>query len=318
MAHANARLTHFGRRLLVQRITELGWPPAQAAESLGVSRATAYKWLARYRSEGPAGLADRSSRPHHCPHALPTAQVRRVLAARRRRRQGPHRLGYHLGMARSTIYGVLRRHGQSRLADTDRASGVVVRYQRQHPGELVHLDVKKLGRIPDGGGHRAHGRVADTPRGRGIGYDYLHSAVDDRSRVAFSQLLADETGATSARFLVEAAAFFADHGVVIQQVLTDNAKAYTQSLLFQETAAGLGIRLKRTRPYRPQTNGKVERFNRTLLEEWAYARLYHSNDERCRAFARWLRLYNHRRPHTSLDGLTPMAVLVNNADGKHI
>jgi hypothetical protein len=182
----------------------------------------------------------------------------------------------------------------SRLAHTDRASGVVVRYQREHPGELVHLEVKKLGRIPDGGGHRIHGRATAT-RGRGIGYDYLHSAVDDRSRVAFSQLLPDETGATSARFLVEAAGFFADHGVVIQRVLTDNAKAYAESVVFAETAAGLGIRLKRTRPYRPQTNGKVERFNRTLPEEWAYARLYHSNTERCRAFARWLRFYNHRR-----------------------
>jgi transposase InsO family protein len=316
MAHANARLTEFGRLLLVQRITELGWPVAQAAESLGVSRATAYKWLARYRQHGQAGLADASSRPHRCPHALPAAQVRRVLTARRRRRQGPHRLGYHLGMPRSTIYGVLRRHGMSRLAHTDRPSGAVVRYQRQHPGELVHIDVKKLGRIPDGGGHKIHGR-AKAARGRGIGYDYLHSAVDDRSRVAFSQLLGDETGATSARFLVEAAGFFADHGVVIQRVLTDNAKAYTQSLDFAETAAGLGIRLKRTQPYRPQTNGKVERFNRTLLEEWAYARLYRSNTERRQAFTRWLRFYNHRRPHTSLDGLTPMAALVNNAGGKH-
>jgi transposase InsO family protein len=317
MAHRNARLTEFGRLLLVQRITELGWRPAQAAESLGVSRATAYKWLGRYRAQGRAGLADRSSRPHHCPHALPAAQVRRVLAARRRHRQGPHRLAWQLHLPRSTIYGVLRRHGLSRLAHLDRSSGVVVRYEREHPGELVHLDVKKLGRIPEGGGHRAHGRMADTPRGRGIGYDYLHSAVDDRSRVAFSQLLPDETGATSARFLVEAAAFFADHGVVIQRVLTDNAKAYTQSLRFAETAAALGIRRKRIRPYRPQTNGKVERFNRTLLEEWAYARLYHSNAERRRALTRWLRFYNHRRPHTALDGLTPMAVLVNNVHGNH-
>jgi transposase len=182
MAHANARLTQFGRLLLVQRITELGWPPAQAAESLGVSRATAYKWLARYRQHGQAGLADRSSRPYHCPHALSAAQVRRVLAARRRYRQGPHRLAFRLHMARSTIYGVLARHHMSRLAHTDRASGVVVRYQRQHPGELVHLDVKKLGRIPDGGGHRAHGRAAARP-GRGIGYDYLHStAGPDRQR----------------------------------------------------------------------------------------------------------------------------------------
>jgi transposase InsO family protein len=316
MAHANARLTEFGRLLLVQRITELGWPPAQAAESLGVSRSTAYKWLGRYRAEGPAGLADRSSRPHRCPHALSAAQVRRVLAARRRRRQGPHRLGYHLGLARSTVYGVLGRHGMSRLAHTDRASGAVVRYQREHPGELVHIDVKKLGRIPDGGGHRAHGR-AKGARGRGIGYDYVHSAVDDRSRVAFSQILGDEKATTAARFLVEAASFFAEHGVRIERVLTDNAKAYAESVVFAETAAGLGIRLKRTRRYRPQTNGKVERFNKTLLEEWAYGRLYRSNAERRRAFRRWLWSYNHRRPHTALDGLTPMAVLVNNVHGKH-
>jgi transposase InsO family protein len=287
MAHRNARLTEFGRLLLVQRITELGWPPAQAAEALGVSRATAYKWLRRYRALGQAGLTDRSSRPHRCPHALPAAQVRRVLAARRRHRQGPHRLAWRLGMARSTVYGVLRRHGQSRLAYTDRASGVVVRYQREHPGELVHIDVKKLGRIPDGGGHRAHGRAASTPRGLGIGYDYLHSAVDDRSRVAFSQILPEESADTAALFLIEAASFFADHGVTIQRVLTDNAKAYAQSILFAATAAGLGITLKRTRRYRPQTNGKVERFNKTLLEEWAYGRLYRSNTERRRAFRRW-------------------------------
>ena len=316
MAHRNARLTEFGRLLLVQRITELGWPPARAAESLGVSRATAYKWLGRYRAEGRAGLADRPSRPRRCPHALPAAQVRRVLAARRRRRQGPHRLAWQLGMPRSTIYGVLRRHHMSRLAHTDRASGVVVRYEREQPGELVHIDVKKLGRIPEGGGHRAHGR-AIARRGRGLGYDYVHSAVDDRSRVAFSQILPDEKAATAARFLVQAAGFFAEHGVRIERVLTDNAKAYTDSVLFAETAAGLGIRLKRTRRYRPQTNGKVERFHKTLLDEWAYARLYHSNAERCRALAGWLRSYNHRRPHTSLDGLTPMAILVNNAHGKH-
>jgi transposase len=259
MAHAIARLTQFGRLLLVQRITELGWPPAQAAESLGVSRATAYKWLARYRQHGQAGLADRSSRPYHCPHALSAAQVRRVLAARRRYRQGPHRLAFRLHMARSTIYGVLARHHMSRLAHTDRASGVVVRYQRQHPGELVHLDVKKLGRIPDGGGHRAHGRAAARP-GRGIGYDYLHStAGPDRQRQG----------------------------------------------------------LCRVGPVHRDRRHPVEWFNKTLLEEWAYARLYRSNTERRRAFTRWLRTYNHRRPHTALDGLTPMAVLVNNVHGKH-
>jgi transposase InsO family protein len=155
------------------------------------------------------------------------------------------------------------------------------------------------------------------PRGRGIGYDDIHSAVDDRSRVAFSQILPDEKATTAARFLVEAAGFFADHGVIIQRVLTDNAKASAESVLFAETAARLGITRKRTRRYRPQTNGKVERFNKTLLDEWAYARLYGSNTERRRAFARWLRSYNHRQPHTSLDGLTPMVVLVNNPGGHH-
>jgi transposase InsO family protein len=191
-------------------------------------------------------------------------------------------------MARSTVYGVLARHGMSRLAHLDRPGGAVVRYQREHPGELVHIDVKKLGRIPDGGGHRVHGR-AKGARGRGIGYDDIHSAVDDRSRVAFSQILPDEKATTAARFLVEAAGFFADHGVIIQRVLTDNAKASAESVLFAETAARLGITRKRTRRYRPQTNGKVERFNKTLLDEWAYARLYGSNTERRRAFARWLR-----------------------------
>jgi transposase InsO family protein len=219
-------------------------------------------------------------------------------------------------MARSTIYGVLRRQGLSRLAHTDRASGVVVRYQRQHPGEPVHLDVKKLGRIPDGGGHRVHGR-ATAVRGRGIGYDYVHSLLDDRSRVAYSQILEDETGPTAARFMVEAASFFAGLGVTIQRVLTDNAKAYTDSVVFLETAADLGIRLKRTRPYRPQTNGKVERYHRTLKAEWAYRRPYASNTERREAFQAWLDFYNHRRPHSALNGLTPMAVLVNNVHGNH-
>jgi transposase InsO family protein len=217
-------------------------------------------------------------------------------------------------MADSTVYGVLRRHGMSRLAHTDRASGAVVRCQREHPGELVHLDVK-LGRIPDGGGHRVHGRVKG-PRGRGIGYDYVHSAVDDRSR---GRLQPDpprrdrpDRGPVPGR----AASFFADHSVTIQRVLTDNAKAYTQSTSFQETAAALGIRRKRTRPNRPQTNGKVERSTRPCSMSGPMGGC-RSNAERCGAFTRWLRAYNHRRPHTSLDGLTPMAVLVNNLDGKH-
>jgi transposase InsO family protein len=263
MAHRNARLTEFGRLL--------GATHHRTRLAAGLGR----------REPGgcrgpppPSGLVATTPRaepawptaapsPTTAPTPCRVDQVRRVLAARRHRCQGPHRLGYHLGMPRSTVYGVLRRHGMSRLAHTDRASGVVVRYQRERPGELVHLDVKKLGRIPDGGGHRIHGRAVAT-RVRGIGYDLVHSAVDDRSRVAFSQLLPDEKATTVAHFLVEAAEF-ADHGVRIERVLTDNAKAYTESVLFAETAARLGIRLKRTRRYRPQTNGKVERFTAPCL-----------------------------------------------------
>jgi transposase InsO family protein len=317
VAHPRAKLTVFGRQLLVQRITELGWPAATAAEALGVSRATAYKWLARWRADGEAGLADRSSRPRTCPHALPRQQVQRILGARRRTRHGPHRLGPALGHPRSTVYGVLRRHGLSRLADTDRPTGVPVRYCRERPGELAHLDVKKLGRVPPGGGHRKLGRAQGRRHRAAMGYEYVHSLVDDCSRVAYSAIFDDEGGQTSAWFLTEAAAFFADHGVRLERVLTDNAKAYTDSVVFSDTAARLGIRLKRTRPYRPQTNGKVERYNRTLLNEWAYARLYRSNAERRRALGRFLDYYNHQRPHTALGGLTPMTVLVNNVDGNH-
>src|SRR6266498_3884990 len=181
MLHRTARLTPFGRRLLVQRIVVEGWPPATAAETLGISRATAYKWLRRYRAEGPAGLEDRSARPHRRPRALSERQVRRILLARRRLRVGPHRLGPLLGHPRSTVYGVLRRHGASRLAHADRLTGAPVRYVRERPGELIHVDVKKLGRVPPGGGHRMRGRgaKATSRKGRRQGYDYLHVAVDD-------------------------------------------------------------------------------------------------------------------------------------------
>jgi transposase InsO family protein len=212
---------------------------------------------------------------------------------------------------------VLRRHGLSRLADTDRPTGVPVRDCRERPGELAHLDVKKLGCIPPGGGHRKLGRAQGRKHRAAVGYQYVHSLVDDCSRVADSAVFDDEGGQTSARFLAEAAGFLADHGVRLERVLTDNAKASTDAVVFADTAARLGIRLKRTRPYRPQTNGKVERYNRTLLNEWAYARLYRSNAERRQALGRFLDFYNHRRPHTALGGPTPMAVLVNNLDGNH-
>ena len=315
MAHGNARLTPFGRELLVRRILDEGWPVPVATASMGVSRATADKWLGRYRREGAVGLADRPSRPRTSPRALPDAVTATVRAARRERRAGPHRLGHRLGLARSSVYRILRRHGESRLRDRDRCTRQVVRYERERPGDLLHVDVKKLGRIPDGGGHRLHGR-ATAPRGRGLGYDYLHVAVDDHSRLAFVQVHADERAPTCAAFLADAVAFFAGHGVAVERVLTDNARASTVGRPFRAALADLGIQHRRTRPYRPQTNGKAERFNRTLQDEWAYDQLYATNGARLASLPDWLHRYNHHRPHTAL-GHRPPASRVNNLCGNH-
>jgi transposase InsO family protein len=313
MLHRTAKLTPFGRRLLVERIVIEGWAPATAAETVGVSRATAYKWLRRYRAEGLAGLEDRSARPRCRPMALREREVRRILRLRRRLRVGPHRLGPLLGHPRSTVYGVLRRHGVSRLAHADRLSGAPLRYVRERPGELIHVDVKRLGRVPDGGGHRMLGPGAR--RDRGIGYDYLHVAVDDASRLAFVAVHADERAATTVRFMRDMVAFFAEHGVRVERVMTDNAMTYTHSPRLAATFAELGIRHLRTRPRRPQTNGKAERFIGTLQREWAYARLFRSNAQRLASLPRWLETYNRRRPHAALGGLTPQAVFVNKVGG---
>ena len=313
MLHRTAKLTPSGRRLLVQRILIEGWPPATAAEMLGVSRATAYKWVRRYRAEGLGGLEDRSARPRRRPRALTERQVRRILLARRRLRVGPHRLGPLLGHPRSTVYGVLRRNGVSRLAHADRLTGVPVRYVRERPGELVHVDVKRLGRVPDGGGHRMLGPMAR--RDRKIGYDYLHVAIDDATRVAFVGVHQDERAATTVRFVSDAIAFFAAQGVRVERVMTDNALTYTRSRGLADLFDGLDIRHVRIRPRRPQTNGKAERFIGTLQREWAYRRLYRSNDERLASLPAWLDSYNRRRPHAGLNGKAPMCVLVNNVGG---
>lgn len=311
MAHRRAKLTPFGRLLIAERVLEIGWTAAEAATAAGVSRATAHKWVRRYREEGLAGLQDRSSRSRRCPHALPARQVQRILRARRRLKQGPHQLSAVVGSPRSTIYGVLRRHGVSRLAHLDRPTGTPIRYEREHPGELVHIDVKKLGRIPPGGGWRMRGRSSEVRRSKraGVGYDYLHTAVDDHSRVAYVEVHPDERGETCARFLGRAAGFFAEQGVRIEQVMTDNALNYVRSEIFAETMAALGITQIRIPPYRPRANGKVERFNRTLAEEWAYRRLYRSNPERLRALGRWVDFYNRRRSHTALGGRPPISRL---------
>jgi transposase InsO family protein len=319
VAHARAKLTPLGRQLLVDRVFVFGWPAVRAAEAAGCSRATAYKWLKRFREEGPSGLEDRPSRPRRCPHVLSKRAEREILRARRRTKFGPHRLAADLGRPRSTVYAVLRRHNMSRLDHVDRPTGIPIRYVRERPGELLHLDVKKLGRVPPGGGHRMRGRSSATKRAknRGLGYDYLHVAVDDHSRASYVRVFSDERGETAARFLIEAAAHFAEHGVRIERVMTDRAKCYIESRVFHEAREQLGIAHRPTRGYRPQTNGKAERYIRTLIGEWAYARLYRSNAERLRALPGWVHFYNHHRPHTALGGKAPMQALVNKVGGNY-
>jgi transposase len=253
------RLNVYGRVLIVRRVVEEGWAPAAAAESLGISRATAYKWLRRFRDEGPAGLADRSSRPHRSPRRLAGAVEQEILELRRERKLGPHRLAGITGRPRSTCYAVLRRHQLHRLAWMDRPTGRVIRrYERDAPGELIHIDVKKLGRIPSGGGHRVLGRsTATRPQSRRIGYDFVHAAIDDHSRLAYVEVHADEQGTTCAAFLRRSQAFYAALGIRIQRVMTDNAKNYVVSRAFQDALAEMGARHVRIAPYHPQTNGKV-------------------------------------------------------------
>jgi len=315
VAHPRARLNVLGRELLVTRVAILGWPVATAAEAQGISRATGYKWLRRFRAEGSPGLADRSSRPHRSPRSLPAAEVERILAARTEWRWGPNRLGPLLGHPPSTVAAVLHRLGVPRLADLDRPTGLPVRrYQACHPGALVHQDHKKLGRIPDGGGHRVHGRSIETRRRkRGLGYDHFEVIVDDRSRRSVVVEVPDESAASAAGALELALATFAADGIAVERVMTDNAWAYRAAAY----RVALGQRRQtRTRPYRPQTNGKAERFIGTLLAEWAYGRPYTTNRERLAALPAWVAFYNHRRPHTALGGLSPSAV-VNNVHGDH-
>lgn len=311
MAHRRARLTPFGRLLLVSRILDQGWSVPAAAESLGVSRATAHKWLRRFREEGVEGLQDRSSAPVRRPRALTDREVERIVRARRRLKVGPHRLGPELGHPRSTVYAVLRRRGLSRLSHLDRPTASPVRYERERPGELVHVDVKKLGRIRPGGGWKMRGRSAVTkaPKHRGAGYDYLHVAVDDHSRYAYVETLPDEKGRTCAGFVLRAAAHFAEFGVQVERIMTDRAMNYVLSPDFALALEAIGAAHRTTRPYRPQTNGKAERFNRTMLDEWAYATLYRSNEARLASLPRWLETYNRRRPHTALGGLPPISRL---------
>jgi len=323
MAHSSARLTVGGRLLLIERIVVEGWPVAQAAGAQGISRATAYKWWKRWRVAGARGLADRSSAPHARPRALAQGLVEAIVGLRRRQAWGPHRIAWELGLPRSTVYGVLRRLGLNRLAALDRTTRRPIRYVREHPGELLHLDIKPLGRIPPGGGKRLQPGWPDTragyqsPAGRGLGFEYVHVAVDDASRWAYAEVLPDERAATAAAFLGRVVAAFAAQDIQVERVLTDNGSCY-RAHAFARAACQLGVRPKRTRPYRPQTNGKAEAFIRTLLREWAYLRPYFANADRRAALPAWLHTYNYQRPHTGLDGRTPAQRLgVNNLSGKN-
>ena len=322
MPHANARLTPAGRLILVQRI-HAGRPAAHVAAEMGISRTTAYRWAARYRAEGEAGLHDRPSTARTHPHKTPVQVEQAITQLRVTRKLGPARIAAILGLPASTVHRVLTRLGLHRLAFLDRPTGRVIRrYERAAPGELLHLDVKKLGRLRPGGGHRVHGRDSVQHRTRDRkararpGWDYVHAAVDDHSRLAYAEIHPNEQAATCAGFLQRAAAWFAAHGVVIQRVMTDNARNYRAASVFRQAVAELGAVQRFTRPYRPQSNGKVERFNRTMLDEWAYQRPYDSNDARTAALPGWLHTYNHHRAHTALGGHPPIT-RINNPAGQY-
>jgi transposase InsO family protein len=316
VSHRNARTTVHGRLLIVERY-QAGWPKAHIAKAMGISRKCVAKWLDRFGAEGEAGLIDRSSRPGACPRRTSSALEARIVELRGRERRGPDWLAAELGVPARTVSRVLARHQVPRLCALDPITGAVirsskataVRYERDRPGELVHMDVKKIGRIPDGGGWRAHGRaeLARDPSTK-VGFDYVHSLVDDHSRLAYSEVLPDEKGPTCAAFLTRAIDYFADRGITqIQRLMTDNAWAYRWSL--REVCAAHGIRQKFIRPHCPWQNGKVERLNRTLQTEWAYRQVYTDNAQRAAALVPWLEHYNNQRRHSALGGLPPISRL---------
>lgn len=327
MTHRNAPLTPTGRARLVALVVDHGWTQRRAAERCQVAPATAHRWVARYRAG--KSLTDRTSRPHHCPHQLSQRRERRIINLRFTHRWGPHRIGYHLGVARSTVGRVLDRYNMPALDCVDQATGLPVRktaptrYEKSRPGELVHVDIKKLGRIPDGGGWRTAGKGTDQHRtSRKMAnrpapqksYRYLHHAIDDYSRVVYSEILDDERKDTAAGFWTRANHFFSSLGVTIEAVMTDNGACYRSHAF--NNALGEAVTHRFTRAYRPQTNGKVERFNRTLMSEWAYARPYLSETHREAVYEQFLHYYNLHRAHTAIGGSTPSA-RVHNLTGNY-
>jgi transposase InsO family protein len=320
VTHARAELTPAGRLKLVRLVVDDGWAQARVAQRFQCTRSTVSKWVARYRIAGPSGLLDRSSRPHRSPNRLPQRTERRILALRFTRQWGPHRIGYHLHLSQSTVSKVLARYRMPLLGQIDKTTGLpvrkvkAVRYEWDRPGDLVHVDVKKLGRIPDGGGHRTRGRQAGRKHRSGVGYAYLHSAIDDHTRLVYSEILENERKETAAAFWRRARGYYRSQGITVRRVMTDNGSCY-RSLLF---AATLGVRVQHifTRPYRPQTNGKIERFHRTLAAEWAYAEHYASDAARAATYDAWIHHYNHHRPHTGIGGKSPID-RVHNVHGKN-
>ena len=323
--HANAALTPRARLRLARLIVEDRWPVARAAERFQVSWPTAKRWADRYRELGEAGMQDRSSRPLRQPARTPPPLVRKIVHVRWKRRLGPVGIASVLGVPASTVHAVLKRCGISRLSQVDRATGEPVRrYEHERPGDLLHMDVKKLGQVPDGGGWRWLGkqqgdrnRARTRHRGRSpytgdktYGHAYVHTVVDDHSRVAYAEIHDDETALTAAGVLRRAVFWFAARGVTVQRVLTDNGSCY-RSKLWRRQCQDLDITHKRTRPYRPQTNGKAERFHRTMAAGWAFRRLYVSESARRKALPAWLHEYNHHRLHTAIGKVTPISRLTN-------
>lgn len=301
-SHKHARLTAKGRALLVSRVRDEGWSVAAASHAAGVSERTGFKWLARFKAEGPAGLTDRSSRPKRSPRAL-TVSEQGQLEALRRKRWPLWRIAAQAGRGIGTVSRCMKRLGLSRLKALE-PPVPVVRYERGAAGELLHLDTKKLGRI-DGVGHRITGDRT-LNRNRGIGWDMVHLAIDDHSRVSFGLIKPDERGESCAQFLRQAVSYYAELGVVIDRVMTDNGTGY-RSKAFRQACVELSVRHVRTRPYTPKTNGKAERFVQTSLREWAYARPYVSSAQREAALQPFLHRYNWHRPHSALNRQPPMS-----------
>ena len=331
--HANAALTPRARLRLARLVVDHGWPPARAAERYDVSWRTAKKWADRYCEEGAAGMLDRSSAPHRQPNRTPTPVVRKIVHLRWKQRLGPVQIADLIGIPSSTVHAVLVRCRLNRLAHIDRATGEPIRrYEHARPGDLIHVDVKKIGRVPDGGGWRYVGKKqgdrnrsatverTGTPRDKWrhpvIGTCYLHTVIDDHSRVAYVEARDDETKESAAEVLRNAVAWFAERGVTVQRVLSDNGSCY-KSHLWRDTCTDLGIIAKKTRPYRPQTNGKIERFHRTLAEGWAFKKFYNSESARLAALPAWVHDYNHHRPHSAIGKRSPITRLDNLA-GHHI